>query len=129
MTTGNAKTRRQLTWLGKEDRPRRAPAGARLLAWAGGIVELPELDAHGGGRGRPVRRFALHTAKAVDVDTNSANAAENPFSVNVNGVHAADDDSPGCPDGEQPPDDIRFASCPEAAGTASADDADGWGEL
>jgi len=44
-------------------------------------------DTHGGGRGRPVRRFNL--SDAADVDTNAAGPDENRICVNVNGVNAA----------------------------------------
>jgi hypothetical protein len=61
-------------------------------------------DDHGGGRGRPVRRFVLS-----DVDTNTADAEENRISVNVNAVN-----------GDQVNDLLA---------EAGADDSDDWGAI
>jgi len=86
--------------------------GSRLFATAadaeGALEELVKAsvgrwvhDDHGGGRGRPVRRFVLALADSADTDINSANSKKNHNCVSVSAVSGA---GSGCGDGELWPD-------------------------
>ncbi len=68
-------------------------------------------DDHGGGRGRPVRRFDL--ADAADVDTNSTKPEENPICVNVGAVNEAENGN----------------RANDLLAEAAAEDSEEWGEV
>ena len=84
------------------------------------------------GRGRPAKRFLLHSDTS-DTDKNPADGPETGI-VSVSelsdGANSSPDADAGCPVGERPPDEM-YATCPEAQGwTPAVDtDADAWGEI
>jgi len=75
------------------------------------------------GRRPAVRRFVLNAVDRVDADETGAKLEENEV-LSTSHRQRPDDAGLLCPDGEQPPDDVRYACCPEVE---EADE--GWGEL
>jgi hypothetical protein len=112
-----------------------AEAALHELAEAG-IGRWEQVSA-GPKRGKPTKRFVLVNPERADaapftdpvdvgdVDNTPIHGVASRGFVNVSAVNVPDNVSnAGCSDGERPPDDTRFADCPEAVGAA-----DEWGEL